>query len=231
MKLTLSLLTAAAVALVAPAAASAATLEVIGQKGCYGTGERVLLHGTGYTEGGIVDFTSDGHPIALRSGEEPIRAGGTGEVAARIKVAGRSGQQMRTYGALDRTDPTRTASVNVRVSELRVDIRPSSGRPTRRRKIIAEGFTMGSSTLWAHVLHRGSVRTFRVGPLKGACGKVSARRRLFRPGAPRGIHKIIFDTRRKYRRRSAPVQRYRWRFKIFPVRSAAQASAARLFGV
>jgi hypothetical protein len=228
MKLSLSLLAAAAVALAAPAAASAATLQVIDQRDCYGTGERVVLYGSGYTPGGIVDFTSNGDLIRLGRGEEPIRAGGTGEVAARIKVAGRNGPQMRNYGAVDRTDPTLTASVSVRVSEVNVDIRPSSGRPTRRRKIIAEGFTMGPRTLWAHVLHKGSVRTFRVGRLKGGCGKLTARRRLFRPGAPRGIHKIFFDTRRKYRRRSAPVQRFGWRFRIFPVRSAAEASATRL---
>jgi hypothetical protein len=212
MRLALTLAATGAVALSVPAAASAATLAVTPSKPCYGTGEKVTFRGTGFSAGGIVDFTRDGELIPTRD-DEDIMAGPAGEVEADLPVANARGSETRTYAAIDRANPTLRASIELRISELNVDIRPDGGQPSRRRRITGVGFTRGS-TLYAHIVHRGTVRNLRIGPVRGACGKVEATRRLFGPRAPNGRHVIRFDTRRRYLDKP-PAQRYRWRFTIF----------------
>ena len=211
MRLPLALIATAVLALAVPAAASAAaTLAVSPQKRCYGTGETVTFNGTGFSPGGIVDFTRDGRPI---SSTEDIKAGPQGEVKADLEVANARGSETRTYAAIDRDDPALNASVSVRISELNVDIEPSGGQPSRPRTITAVGFTTGR-TLYAHIIHRGRVRNVRIGRLRGACRRLEAKQRLFGRDVPSGRHIVRFDTSRRYRR-SAPAQRYSWRFEIF----------------
>ena len=200
-------------ALGAPAAASAATLAVTPSKACYGTGERVTFQGAGFTPGGIVDFTRDGEPIPTKN-DEDIMAGRSGDVEADLPLANARGSERRTYAVIDRQNPALTASVELRISELNVDISPDGGQPFRLRRITATGFTKGSDTLYAHIVHRGRVRNMRIGDVKGPCGRVNAKRRLFGRTPPSGRHTIRFDTRRRYLDR-APAQRYRWRFTIF----------------
>jgi hypothetical protein len=212
MRLALILVATAVLALSVPAAASGATLTATPDKPCYGTGEKVTFRGAGFTAGGIVDFTRDGTPIPTRN-DEDIRAGSSGDVVADLPVANARGSETRTYAAIDRTNPANTASIELRISELSVQIRPDGGQPSRPRRIRAVGFTQGS-TLYAHISHRGKVRNLRIGTVTGRCGRVEARRRLFGPRAPNGRHVIRFDTRRRYLRRP-PAQRYRWRFTIF----------------
>lgn len=211
MRLPLGLGATAILALGLPVTASAATLSVTPEKRCYGSGETVDFQGVGFSPGGIVDFTRDGRPIRTRGGED-IRAGDDGEVLARLPLANNRGSEVRTYAAVDRTDSTVRDSVDIRVSGLSVDIRPEGGQPSRRRRITAVGFTMGT-TLYAHIRHRGRVRNLRIGRLRGPCHKVEARKRLFGPRAPSGRHTVRFDTQRRYRRK-APAQYFTWRFSI-----------------
>ena len=207
MKLCLTVVAVAALA--GPVGASAATLTVTPQKPCYGTGDSVTFHGTGFTPGAGVDFTRNGRVI---DADDPIVASATGEVAAELSVAKRNGRKLRRYAAVDRTNPANRASVSLTVSELNVDVVPSSGTPARWRRITAVGFT-GGKTLWAHVRHAGRVRNVRLGRLRGACAELSVRRRLFGRRAAIGRHVVRFDTQRAYRRKP-PAQAYRWVFLI-----------------
>jgi hypothetical protein len=85
-----------------------------------------------------------------------------------------------------------------------VRVRPISGAANRRLTIDARGF-FGGRTLWAHVVRLGrgarasAPRNVRIGPVRGACRKVSARKRLFRRGAAPGRYRVQFDTFRRYR--------------------------------
>ena len=153
MKLRLAVLAAAAMMLAAPVAASAATLRVEPAKPCFGNGDRVNFIGTGYTPGGIVDFTRDGAPVPA---DPPITADASGVVRAGLTVSKRRRRKVRTYAARDRSDPSNRASTRVTVSEARVLVRPTTGRPARIRRIAAVGFTTGR-TLWAHIVVRGKV--------------------------------------------------------------------------
>jgi hypothetical protein len=219
-----TLLAAAALAvfaLAAPAAASAATLSVSNSQPCFGNGDTVNFAGSGYTPGGIVDFTRDGAPVPANP---PIRAASDGSVSARLQVSKRTGQKRRTYAATDRTNAANTASVQIRVSELDVTMTPPRGRPSLPRRIEAVGFTDGSRTLWAHILFRGNVRTLKVGPLTGPCRGLTRTKRLFGRSPGFGRHVIHFDTHRRFRRTVA--QRISFSFRIFRT-SGASAAAVR----
>jgi hypothetical protein len=206
----------AALALAAPAAASAqATLSSSPDKPCFGSGDRVTFRGGGFTPGGIVDFTRDGE---LVTAEPPIKALADGTVNAGLTVFNERGVEQRTYAATDRANPALTASVPLTVSALDVKMRPRSGAPSRPRRISAMGFTTGQ-TLWAHIVYKGSVRNLKIGALKGACRKLTATKRLFGANPPFGRHLIHFDTSRRFRRRD-PGQRVSFSFRIFRMSGA-----------
>jgi hypothetical protein len=208
LRLRLAALASAATVLAAPAAASAATLRLDPAKPCFGTGDRLNFVGTGFTPGGIVDFSRDG---ARLHADPPIRADASGTVNAGLTVLKRHGRKVRTYTARDRSDRRNRASIRVTVSEATVAIRPTTGRPARVRRIAAVGFTTGR-TLWAHVVRISSgraLRNVRLGRLRGACHRLRTRRRLFGGDPPTGRYLIQFDTRRTYRRNVRQRDRYR----------------------
>jgi hypothetical protein len=221
MKLCLAAVATAAVAFVAPAAAAAATLTVTNPKPCFGSDDRVTFRGTGFTPGGIVDFTRDGESI---NPDPPLTALADGSVNARLKVFNERGVDERSYAATDRTNPALTAAAPVAVSELDVDMRPRSGEPSEARRIAAVGFTRGT-TLWAHIVFKGRARTVKVGALSGACGNLSKRKRLFGADPPFGRHLIHFDTSRRFRR-ARPAQRVSFSFRIFPTSNSGAATAS-----
>jgi hypothetical protein len=222
MKLCLAAVATAAVTLVGPSAASAATLTTFPAKPCFGSGDRITFRGTGFTPGGIVDFTRDGEPL---SADEPIAARADGTVTAGLNVVvNGSGVQRRSYAATDRTNPALTAATPVTVSALDVNMRPRSGAPGEARRIVAEGFT-GGTTLWAHIVFRGRVRNLRVGALTGACRNLTTRKRLFGENPPFGRHLIHFDTSRKFRK-SDPPQRISFSFRIFRTSNPGAATAS-----
>jgi hypothetical protein len=220
MKLSFAVSATLAVALAGPAAASAATLVTSPKKPCFGSGDRVNFRGTGFTPGGIVDFTRDGDPVAA---DPPITALSDGTINAGLTVFNERGVERRSYAAIDRANPALTAAAPVTVSELDVNMRPRSGEPSEPRRIAATGFTRGS-TLWAHIVFRGNVRNFRIGALTGDCRNLTRRKRLFGADPPFGRHLIHFDTSRRFRR-SVPdtFQRISFSFRIFRTSNAGGA--------
>jgi hypothetical protein len=222
MKPSLAALVTVAVTLTAPAAAAAqATLTTSPSKPCFGSGDRVNFQGTGFTPGGIVDFTRDGEPV---SAEPPITALTDGSVNAGLTVFNERGVEQRSYAATDRTNPALTAAAPVTVSELDVNMRPQSGAPSEPRRIAAVGFT-GGRTLWAHIVFRGNVRNLKIGALEGACRNLTKRKRLFGPNPPFGRHLIHFDTNRRFRP-DDDEQRISFRFRIFRTTNPSAATAS-----
>ena len=181
----------AAAALAAPAAADAALLGAAPQKDCYRAGERVTLTGSAYTPNQGVAIASDGQPLGNSI------ADAAGNFAGTLRVGVPSGEKVKTYTATDQANTANTASVQLRVSALTVNLRPKRGKPSRRFRIGARGFTTGK-TLYAHVVRKGFRRNIRIGRLKGPCHKVSARRRLFPPGIATGLYRVQFDSKRRY---------------------------------
>src|SRR5215211_1346018 len=208
MKLALVVASVTAV-LAAPAAASAATLTIAPERSCYGADETIHLRGTGFTPEATVSVTRDGVPLE----GSPV-ADGSGTISAALKLVKSGGDpETRTYTATDTANPANKAAANIVVSDLDVTMSPTSGDPARPRRIVAKGFTTGTGTLWAHIVFRGSVRNIRIGELKGACGTLRAKKRLFGRNAPLGQRLIHFDTSRKFKKRTA--QRESFSFRIF----------------
>lgn len=180
-------------ALAAPAGASAASLTILPEKPCYSHGETVNLIGSGFGPSGSATITRDGALVG------PLYTDALGAFNGELRLAQNSGRQTKTYTATDDVTPTLTASDQITVSAVRVGLKPTNGPPGRVMTITARGFTTGR-TLWAHVLHAKSKRHLKIGRLSGACGGLKARRRLLPRDARLGIHRIQFDTFRRYKR-------------------------------
>jgi hypothetical protein len=204
------------------ASASAATLTVSPQRGCYRDGSKPLLFGSGYTPNGGVRITSDGDSIGN------VGTNAAGNFGAELTVRLASGERVKTYAATDLSNPANTASLPLRVSATDVAVSPQRGAPGRRMRIRARGFTTGR-TLYAHVRRgRRYRRNIRVGRLRGACHKLRARRRLIRRGAASGRYLIQFDTRRRYSRRTRPRIRYQVTvFRVFATGASAASTGER----
>ena len=192
-----------AIVLAAPATASAASLDITPHKRCYSSGETVNLLGADFSPLGTASITRDGSPLGTLSSDS------TGAFLGKLTVAQTTGRKTKTYTASDDAVPTLTASKQITVSAVRVDLSPSDGAPGRRMSVKASGFTTGR-TLWAHVTKGRSKRTLKIGRLSGACGGLKTRKRLLPQNAALGLHTIQFDTFRKY----DPKQAVRYRYTI-----------------
>jgi hypothetical protein len=189
----------ATLALAAPIAASAATLTADPADPCYREQQTVHLVAQGYTPNGFVDFTRAGESIAR------IQADASGAIFADLTLRGLlSGQRLLTYVGTDVTDPSITAQVSLLTTATDVTVEPDDGAPHRLLTIRGRGF-FGGRTVWAHVVRLGrgarasASRTVRIGRVRGACKKVKAKRRLFRPGVAPGRYRVQFDTFRRFR--------------------------------
>jgi hypothetical protein len=179
--------------LAAPSAAQAASLTTKPAKPCYRSGETVHFLGAGFTPSSSVNLSRDNVFVS------PIPTDASGQFDAGLKLLQDTGRQDRTYTATDGNTAGLSASVPVTVSAVGVSLAPFNGSVSRRFRIRARGFTTGK-TLWAHVVHRRSRRLLKIGRLTGVCHNVQARRRLLRPNARFGKHRIQFDTYRRYKR-------------------------------
>jgi len=197
MKLAVTALATAAVALVTPALASAATLTVDPAKPCYREGETVNLLGAGFTPLATVQISRNGSPLS-----PSLPTDASGAFLGELQLGGLSRERTLTYQATDTTNPALIAPVELRASALDVSVRPTSGNPGRRLTIRARGFTTGKR-LWAHVRRVGGRRTrnIKLGRLKGDCRKSKSKRRLFRRGTASGAYRVQFDTFRRFRSR------------------------------
>jgi hypothetical protein len=194
---------ASLVLLAAPSTASAASLTVTPQKPCYSSGESVNLLGTGFSPITSTNVTRDGTLLGA------LNTDANGAFNGILTLAQGSGKRTKTYTATDGADSTLTASAQITVSSVRVDLAPANGAPGRRMRVTARGFSTGK-TLWAHIRHGKSKRTLKVGSLSGACGGLVTRRRLLPRNAALGVHKIQFDTFRAYN----PKQPVRYGYDI-----------------
>lgn len=193
---TAALLSLLALALVAPATASAASLNV--NKSCYGPGEKINFSGGGFTPNGEVALSVSGRQLGVTT------ANGVGEIAASTGAPVIKGKRrVDFYTAVDQIDLSLTAGVPVHVTSLNVKMTPKNGNPAKAKRIVARGFTTGK-VLWAHVRRGKAKRNVKIGRLKGACKTLSVKRQLFPDDAKAGLYNLSFDTKRTYSAKKRP---------------------------
>jgi hypothetical protein len=198
-----SLAVAAGVAALAvPSAASAASLTVSPQKRCYSSGESVNLLGIGFTPLDTATVTRDGTLLGA------LETDANGAFNGLLTLGQNRGRETKTYTATDGANSSLTASAQITVSAVRVGLKPASGPPGRLLTITARGFATGP-TLWAHVTRGTSTRNLKIGRLSGACGGLKTRKRLLPRDAALGVHRIQFDTSRRYNPREPVRDRYK----------------------
>lgn len=185
-----------ALALAAPATASAASLSV--NKPCYGPGEKIAFSGTGFTPNGEVALSVSGRQLGVTT------ANGVGEIAPSTGAPViKAKRRVDIYTAVDQTDLSVVAGIPVHVSSLNVKVTPKNGNPAKAKRIVARGFTSGN-VLWAHVRRGKAKRNVKIGKLKGACKALDVKRKLFPTDAKDGLYNVSFDTKRTYSAKTRP---------------------------
>jgi hypothetical protein len=207
----------AAVALaVVPASAGAATLAV--DKACYREGANAVATGGGFTPNAQVRFTLDGQDFT-DDGNIPS-ADAAGNLNAGFGIGSPPGRQ-KTY-TLGASDGTNTGETTFTATDLDVLVKPKRGNPGKRKRVRARGFDQGR-VLRFHV--RGPRRrNGRIGRLRGPCGKINKRVRIFRATYPTGVYTVQFDQRRRYRAGTNP--RVVFQVTIFRVARPSVSGAA-----
>lgn len=187
-------------AVTAPAAAAPA-LTLDGR--CYLEGQQVSATGTAFAPLTPYTITLDGaslDPSGAPSGGTTSDAGGFEGTFAAPELPAGTGERVATLAA---SDGTSNASVQFRISTFLADFTPGQGNPrTLRVNFEAFGFGPGETVFLHYVSPRGKRRTdLRLGRTQGVCGHLRTRKRkLFPFEAERGVWRLQFDTRRRYRR-------------------------------
>jgi hypothetical protein len=185
-----------AVALVAPATASAASLSV--DKTCYGPGEKIALSGSGFTPNGEVAVSVSGRQLGVTT------ANGVGEITVSTGAPViKAKRRVDFYTAVDQMNLSLAARAPVHLTSLNVKVTPKNGNPAKAKRVVARGFTTGK-VLWAHVRRGDAKRNVKIGKLKGGCKTLNVKRKLFPANAKDGLYNVSFDTKRTYSAKKRP---------------------------
>jgi len=207
--------------LMGPANAHAQSLALDADRGCYGPGQRISLTGYGFTPDGDVALSAGGQQLGIGIADYD----GIFAASLRAPALPFFEAELR-FTATDQTYLLNRASTVVRLTSLGVRVTPATGDPARPRRIRARGF-FGGRTLYAHVRRGDRVRNLRIGPLRGACRRADATRRLFPPSTDPGAYKLHFDTSRRFEPGVGGVARITYAVTIAsaPNRSGAERAS------
>lgn len=208
-----------AVALLAPAAAQAASLTA--DHRCYYANEpskhstdTITLTGRG--------FTPDSEVLVNKVADTADAGGVFTQQVKSPTIKGQSGKL--TFRAVDQSNPALTASTTVRFTKLGVRLLPKNFEPRKRVLVKARGFLEGKY-LYAHVRRGRSYRkNVRIGRLR-TCGALVKRKHLFSRRLRNGTYHVQFDAKRRYRRGTRPASRLAVRISGVKKSGAAAASA------
>lgn len=173
---------------VAPATALAQNVTLSSDRSCYGARQMISLTGHGFTPDGDVALSVEGQQVGIGIADYD----GVFSATMRAPAIPLSVLTLR-FTATDQTYLLNRATTPVRLASLGVAVTPRTGDPSRTRRIRARGF-FGGEVLYAHVRRGNRTRDVMLGALRGPCGSLDVRRRLFPPGVGTGKYTLRFDT-------------------------------------
>jgi hypothetical protein len=179
-------------AIVPASALAAPSLRL--NKACYGALDTLVLTGAGYVPGSQVTLTISGQQAA---GTRTIDAAG-GFTYSTPTPQVTTNTRLDLLEVKQADNPAFGARVQAKFARTKVALSPLRSRPGKRSRIRAAGFTLGPRTLRAHIKRTGRYKNLRIGRLKGACGTIKTKKRLFKRSSPTGVYRVIFDTARRY---------------------------------
>lgn len=161
-------------ALAVPAVAHGATVTT--DRACYRAGQQGTVTAAGFRPGATIDTMVEGEPMVNLLPDES----GAASAPFLPLATPLAGDVPETLIATDATAvPPVSARVTYRVTETDVRMKPSTARSTSKVTWRLRGFGIG--TAYLRVARRNkagrtvTVRTIRLGKLKGPCGSLSRR--------------------------------------------------------
>jgi hypothetical protein len=192
-----TLLSGAAVALLAPAAAHGATLTT--SQPCYIEGQEVGIAGEGWTAGSEWTVSADGIFASGQAGADGTFL--TSEAQAPTVVADTFKPQ--TVSLRGTENGTEVASTSFKVVNFLVKPRSLNGKPTGKTTWVFSGFTPGKK-LYFHIKRGKRVYTQKAGRSRKPCGTFKRRMRRLPAVPERQIHygryRVFVDNRRRFSR-------------------------------
>lgn len=194
-------LAAAALALLAPAAANAATLAV--SQPCYYPQQQLLANGTGWGPGSSWSIkTTDPSNQVFDYGTADAAGNfaSTAEVAPLIDI---DAVKPKTFTLTGQQDQQDVASTTFQVANLLVKLKKEDGKPTKSTRWSFSGFIPGQP-VYVHVRRKGKTYTQRAGVASAPCGTLTKRMRRL-PAWPKrriayGTYKLAIDNNKRYRK-------------------------------
>ena len=172
------------------------------KRSCHSSGETVKLAGSGFSP----ERQGQRRPRRPATLDPLLNSNPHGRLHRRADALPQTGKADRTYTATDAADPTVKATRRMLVIAPIVNIRPADLDVGLRARIGANGFATGP-VLYAHIvrtadpdgkrLSKQKARNLRLGRLKGRCGKLLVRKRLFsKRRSARRLHGSVRHLRR-----------------------------------
>jgi hypothetical protein len=224
MSKTLAALTVAALGATAAPAAADPTLTF--DHPCYVPGEPMVLTGTGYTPSGpiLLLFSHTGASFDM-IGTLDATADPAGAFSATVAAPDLAKQSLRDEDAATANDSTKVQAGGgppeavafgmFTVTDTVVGVRQWVRKPVRRKRVTvdARGFALDAGhPLYAHwVRSHRTVKTVRVGTLRGDCGDLKATMPQRPAGVKPGRYTVVFSTDAVLSRRSCGVP---WKVKL-----------------
>jgi hypothetical protein len=202
-----------------PASASAANIALVPHKNCYRAGEQVFLGGMGFTANSPAEVTLD------RKSLGQTIADGQGVIRGVLSLGLITGERNRLLAVTDQANTANFGSLTLHATGVAVSVKPKRAGPGRAVRIKARGFT-DSKRLYAHIRRGRYHRNVGIGRLKGACRKLSRRKRVFSAGTRPGVYIAQFDGKRRYSKKTRPRILYRVTIFRHLVRRGSASAAA-----
>lgn len=185
---------AAALALLAPAAADAASISTAP---CHYSGQKMQVAGTGW--GPSTTYQLQGQGIFTEGVADAAGNWTTTDLSAPDISA--SGYKPQTFELIAGQDGTQVASTKFKVVNFLVKPRSLNGKPTGTTTWVFAGFAPGKR-IYFHITRKGRTWTSKAGKGDKPCGTLKRKLRRL-PAVPSnqiqyGKYKVFVDNRRKF---------------------------------